>query len=70
MVLRRLSCGLGNWLGSKRAGFCGEAFLNTVWTLLCWFLSTTRPSFVAYEPVGVVSALRLVFSPCDRVPRT
>src|SRR5471032_1940760 len=32
-------------------GFCREAFLNTVWTLLCWFLSATRPGFVAYEPV-------------------
>ena len=39
--------------GSERTGFYREAFLNTVWTLLCWFLSATRPAFVAEEPVGV-----------------
>src|ERR1035437_9309524 len=43
----------GSLSGSERTGFYREAFLNTVWTLLCWFLSATRPSFVAYEPVTV-----------------
>ena len=51
MVLHRLRFDLGSLSGSERAGFRGEAFLNTVYTLVWWFLSATRPSFVAYAPV-------------------
>src|ERR1035437_2844006 len=51
MVFAHVEFRSGSLSGSERTGFYREAFVNTVWTLLCWFLSATRPGFVAYEPV-------------------